>query len=258
MKRSLLIVVVCVLSSAPPVISTAVADEGRPERRGPFGAMGPGGAFGGAMSAPLGNPMGLLRMSQIRKELKLSDEQIEAVEKLQTRLRPEFDRPDFRNMSPEERRKFFTDMRTKRDEKQAEVTEQIEDVLLPGQYDRLQQIMLQNQGSAALMRPEIREQLDLTKQQIDQINQAQQKTRQEMGEKMREIFKEGSFEDSQDQVKDMRDQATKRVLDVLTATQRKKFKSLQGKPFEINHSDPDDVPDFRGTTGPRPRFRGGQ
>src|SRR4051812_36553879 len=62
-----------------------------------------GGGFGRG-----GGPTGLLRMPEVQKELKLEQAQIDLVNALQT---PQGNRQDFQNLSPEERRTRFAQLR---------------------------------------------------------------------------------------------------------------------------------------------------
>ncbi|MEC7409875.1 MAG: hypothetical protein VYB72_13735, partial [Planctomycetota bacterium] len=115
---------------------------------------GPGGGFGSRGGG--GSSMGLLRIEAVQTELEISPAQKEALDKLAEQGRGE--RPDFgnfREMSEEERREAFEKMRTQAEERAKEMMGQLEEVLLPQQLERLQQISLQIRGVQALEDPEV-------------------------------------------------------------------------------------------------------
>ncbi|MGV3483168.1 MAG: hypothetical protein ACO1RT_01985, partial [Planctomycetaceae bacterium] len=109
---------------------------------GPGGPPG-GGMFGGMAGNADSLMLALLRAETVRTELEIMPDQEEALQKLAERQRGE--RPDFdiRNASDEDRQKFFEKMQVDMAKRNAEAKAQVEEVLLPAQLERLEQIVVQ-------------------------------------------------------------------------------------------------------------------
>ena len=113
-------------------------EQDRRGRRGGFRG-GPGGGSGDPT-------MGLLRDDKVKAELDISEEQQAALDKLADRDRPDLPRRDvasFRDMSDEERKVFAEKMQKDFAERAQQLKENLEEILLPGQMERLEQISLQ-------------------------------------------------------------------------------------------------------------------
>lgn len=142
-QRDLVVIVFCLmLSVASPMFGQPPQPGGDPGRGGPpgFGGPGgPGGFFGG------GGMLGLVAHDEVQQELQLVDEQKEKVrgitEEMQTKVRDMFGQ--MRNLSDDERRSKFGEIRTKIEGLAADSEKQLGKVLLPHQLDRLKQIDLQ-------------------------------------------------------------------------------------------------------------------
>ena len=198
---------------------------------------GPGGSFGfrgGAGGG--GSSMGLLRIEAVQTELEISPAQKEALDKLAEQGRGE--RPDFgnfREMSEEERREAFEKMRTQAEERAKEMMGQLEEVLLPQQLERLQQISLQIRGVQALEDPEVAKKLGITEEQKTKLAEARQAQGEKMREKMREMFQGGGGPqgDLRESMMKMREEMEKDILSVLTTSQQEKFEEMKGEKFEM-------------------------
>jgi hypothetical protein len=176
--------------------------QGRGQARGGPGGMRAPGMFGGM--GMMGGGMGKLMMLQradIRKGLELLDDQVAQLEKLRegffTNMR------EMRNASPEERQAQMK-----------ELENQVGDVLLPHQAERLDQLVLQlslRSGiGRAVQNPELREKLGLTEAQAEQLAK-----------------KEGELEAQ------MRKELMEKLLATLPSDQQQKIKGLIGEPFEF-------------------------
>ncbi len=213
------------------------------ERGGERGGFrgGPGGQSGGFRGGFGGggggdNTMGLLRIEAVQTELEISPVQKEALEKLAEQGRGE--RPDFgnfREMSEEERREAFEKMRARSEERAAEMREQLEEVLLPQQIERLQEISLQIRGIQALDDPKVAEKLGLTEEQKSKLAEARQGQADKMRERMREMFQGGGG--AQGNIREamgkMREEMEEEILAVLSSDQQKKFEEMKGADFEM-------------------------
>lgn len=217
------------------VATTAWAQQ--PQGRRPGGFLGgPGGPGGGS-----GDWVQLLGSEQVQKELELVDEQKDGIRKVadeaRERMREGFSGfQGLRDLSEEERNKRFAEMREKAETMAKETRKKLEEVLLPHQVERLQQISLQVRGAAALTDPEVAGKLGLSDDQKQQLQKAQEENR----EKMRGMFQGGgqggSGEDAQRRFAEAREAAAASYLAVLTAEQKEQFEKLKGEKFELDMS----------------------
>jgi Spy/CpxP family protein refolding chaperone len=126
-----------------------------------------------------------------------------------------------RDLSDEERRERFDEIRGRMEEMNAELEGKLKKVLLPHQYERLKQIdvqaRIQQRGASALTSGELSEALNLTDEQREKLEQRAEEVRQEMQEKIRQLQVE----------------ARDKMLDVLTLEQRAKLNELMGDSFEL-------------------------
>jgi len=197
--RTLAALTLAVLAS---IGSTAFA---QPGGRGGFGG------FGG-----LAGNIGLLMREDVNKEIELLDDQQEELQELQSgmrdRMREVF--ANFREMSDDERREAMTDFGKS-------LQEDIDEVLLPHQSKRLKQISLQQRmqgGTARGLRGEVAEELGLSDDDLEEIE-----------EKSRE-----AAEELQKKISELRAEAQKELLnDVLSPSQQKKLKDMLGEKFEF-------------------------
>lgn len=199
-------------------LSVADAQEGRGRGRG----RGFGQAFGG------GGSLRLLFDEDVRKELEVVDEQYEKLRDL-ARQSMEESRDQFREMfqglrdlSEEERREKFAEIRQKMEERTKALEEKVSKVLLPHQMDRLKQLELQSRmrraGTAgALANNELAEKLGITEEQKERMRKAAEDAEKELQEKIAKA----------------REEAREKILGVLTPDQQQKLKSLIGEQYEF-------------------------
>jgi hypothetical protein len=209
--------------------SLVAQDEGGRGRRG---GRGFGGGFGGG--GMFGGELGLLNIEQVQKEIELVDDQKEQVRKLneeqQTAFRDAF--AGFRDLSEEERRKRGEELRGKMEAQQKEVRAKLDEILLPHQSERLKQISIQVRGSGALADPTVAEELGLTADQKEKLQQVNE----EMDTRRREAFQGGNREGGRERFEAMRKEAEEKTLAVLTAEQKTKFEQMKGEAFELDRS----------------------
>lgn len=200
------------------------------------GFQGGMGGFGGGMRGGSSNVMSLLRIEAVQTELEISPAQKEAIEKLSEQGRGE--RPDFgnfREMSEEERREMFEKMRKQAEERAKEMEAQLEEVLLPQQIERLEQISLQLRGVQALGDPKVAGKLGITEAQKKELEEARDSLGEKMRDRMREMFQGGGGPqgDLREAMTNMREEMEKEILGVLTKSQQEKFEELKGEKFEM-------------------------
>ena len=195
-------------------------------------AEGPRGGFGGGR----GSLLGLLRLEQVQKEMKLSAEQTakvkEIVEKLGAEMRDQF--ATLRDIEDREQRQAKMDELN--NEFDGKIREQLRDVLEREQTMRLYQIRMQVRAVVdSLSSERLAGRLEITEDQKSKLAGI----RKEMLAKQWELF--GSMRDaSEDQRRDafqkmrqIRSEADEQALGILTAAQKESFESMKGEKFEL-------------------------
>jgi len=189
------------------------------------------GGFGG------GNNLLYLAMNEaVQKEIEVVDDQKAEIAKISEEIRgqrTQGERPNFREMSDEDREKYMAQMR-ERGEKEAKIANaKLEEVLLPPQIARLKEIALQQRGTSALTDPEVAKELKITDAQKKKLADVNQKNMETMRSKMQELFQGGNREGIREKRQEMRKEADGKVLAVLTGEQKKKFEVMKGEAFEM-------------------------
>jgi Spy/CpxP family protein refolding chaperone len=216
--------------------SIAVTASAQPGGGGPgfFGGMlGGGGGLGGGIN------LMLLRTPEVQKELKLTPDQTSEISTLQgevmEKVRASFQQVNFQdlqNASDEERQKLFTDMRKKAEEATKGVDDKVSSILDATQSKRLHELLLQRLGPAALTRPEVVKQLNLTDDQVAKITKIQTDARPQFPR----MDPNQSPEDRQAAMQKMRDQfqkSQKDMLAVLSDDQMLDWTNMCGKTFKF-------------------------
>ena len=210
---------ICFLTLATGITLCLCTADVMAQGRGRGGQGGPGFARRGGGAA--GGTAGLLRREDVRKELELTDEQLEDLQTLNEE-RGGFDRRALREelegLSDEERRERFMEIR---DERETEMKEKLSEVLLPFQVKRLEQISNQaasRSGSRSLLDGPIAEKLKITDEQKDKIREKAEKLQKEFDEK----------------VAKMRKTMQEEILEELSSSQRKEFEEMMGDDFKFD------------------------
>jgi Spy/CpxP family protein refolding chaperone len=159
-------------------------------QQGGFGGFG-GGFGGGGAGQDLA---ALLRIEQIKKELEITDEQVDKVP--------------------------------------AAVSKALKEVLDDKQHKRLTQISLQLRGVRAFTDAEVQTQLKLTAEQKDNINTILEDSQRETRELFKEA-KGGNFQGIQEKSQAIQKETRDKVNGVLTADQRKAFRAMTGEEFKL-------------------------
>lgn len=194
------------------------ATEAQAQRGGGQGRFGQGGSTA------------LLRMEEVRKELKITDDQTKKVEEIGQKLAEEM-REAFsggnQNLSEEERaerRKKMTEITAKGDEELGKVLE-------ASQVTRLKQLRLQREGTAALVRAEVAKEVGLSDDQQTKVRDAIGDGRQNF-QRLQGLSEEERTAKLAEIQKD-REERQKKALDVLTDAQKTKWKEMQGAEFKF-------------------------
>lgn len=180
-----------------------------------------GGGGGGDKMRFLGNP-------EVQKEIELLDEQKSDIEEFQSEARDVYRgafsgmREKMEGLSGEEREALMSEIRDDINEKMEGINKKIEDVLVPHQVERLEQIVLQSQmrrgGTASLVDNDaFRKKVNLTDEEVEKLKKKQEEVSKKVEEKIKKI----------------REEAQDEILSVLPSEKQEKIKSMIGDTFEM-------------------------
>jgi hypothetical protein len=199
-------------------------------------AQGRGGRGGGGGRFGAVTELGLLNVEAVQKELELLDDQIAKIGDLTESLRGQGrrgDRPDFQDLSDEQRQQFFEQRRKEAEEMASKAKAELKNILLDDQLVRLQQIYIQAAGSQALVDADVAAKLGLSEDQKSKIATARQEAQAGMRDQMRELFQSDNREAAQAKIAELRKSADEKVLALLTDEQKQQFESMKGSAFEL-------------------------
>ena len=210
-------------------------------------AQGPGGPGGGRMGMMgMGGGMmgggvtGLLRMKEVREELKLDEDQVAELEELgkaamesMRNLLPQRGGPGGANggggqptpPNAQDMQAMMDKMQKAAEENEAKV----EEILDPKQLDRLVGLMIQRGNLQSLSSKLVATRLGITEDQkakMAEVNKAN-------GEKMRELFQGGFSQDAREKMTKMREEAEGKIKEILTAKQKEDMETLKGPEFKF-------------------------
>ena len=183
-----------------------------------------------------GSLLGLLRMEQVQKEMKLSEEQTakvqEVVEKLGAEMREQY--TALREIEDRQQRMEKTTALS--DEFDGKVREQLRDVVEREQMMRLYQIRMQVRPVVdSLSNRYVAGRLEVTDQQkekLAEIAKDSQAKQSELYATMRDATDEQRSEAFQ-KLRQIRGDADEKALGVLTAEQKKSFEEMKGEKIEL-------------------------
>jgi hypothetical protein len=168
----------------------------------------------------------LIVLEDVQKHLKLTEEQKEKTVALHDTLIAE-------------RRKMFAEVSKESGDRGAKLAEmnkrtttKLESILDAAQRQRLKEILLQVNGAAELLKDKIAEAIGITddqKEKLADIQRSNAKTRSDSRKKL-----DGSSALIRNaKMAELHREAEKRLLEVLTAEQRKHFEAMQGKKITL-------------------------
>jgi Spy/CpxP family protein refolding chaperone len=183
-----------------------------------------------------GSLLGLIRLEQVQKELKLSEEQATKVNKVTEELTAQMREQYTALREIEDREKRRAKMTELADQFDGKVREQLRDVLAGEQMTRLYQIRTQVRAVVeSLGNTYVAGKLKLTDQQkekVARINKDMQAKRSELFGAMRDATQEQRAA-ATEKLRKIRSDADKEALAVLTAEQSKAFQQMQGEKIEL-------------------------
>jgi hypothetical protein len=179
--------------------------------------------------------LGLLRMTEVQKELKMTSVQVAQVstkdKELRDQMRAQFQTGGGPDGDPEDREKMFAQI-------QAKQKKAVADILTADQLKRYDQLVLQQQGAMALTHnTEVQTALKLTDDQKANMEDIQNNAREEM----RSSFQGQDFQSMTNEERaalrtkmQTAQKATgEKILAVLTDDQKKQWTDMLGTPFKF-------------------------
>jgi Spy/CpxP family protein refolding chaperone len=216
------------------VSQVALAQQGQ-------GRRGRGGAGGGGFGGGPPSSARLLTLKEVQDALKLTDDQKGKLEKINEAAQTDM-------------RKAMQDGggREKMQELMASTTAKVNEILDAGQQKRLMGIEIQVNGAGAAADPAVAKELNLTDDQKKQLGEVRQKNM----DAMREAFQGGRDQGGREKIQQLRDEANKSMLAVLTADQQAQLESLKGEKVDVDMSQLRGGPGGPGGRGAGRRGRG--
>lgn len=192
--------------------------QGRPGGQGRVGGGEKGGAGMGSMQ--------LLRNPGVQEEINLTADQKQQLTKLMEGLGMQGRKPGQGGEKPQGGQGQMAELREKMQKAEAE----IKNILTDEQEKRIGQLMLQQQGPAAIAQNQkIQEQLQLTQPQRVAIQEIQKQNRQNM----QGLGQGSDRKEAGEKLKLMRTEMNDKILNILTPDQKSAWTAMLGKPFDF-------------------------
>ncbi len=189
-----------------------------------------------AQAQAFGGLIDLLRIEQVQKELKLSDEALAKVEKLREKIQGEIREQYSAARESEDREKPSAKYADLLDQYDQKAREGLSDVLTREQMKRLYQIHMQVQAVVySLENRYVARRLELTdeqKEKLATINKDVKAKRTELMSGMPDASQEQRME-AFEKYRKLLGKTDEQALEVLTAEQRKAFEKMKGKKIEL-------------------------
>jgi hypothetical protein len=138
------------------------------------------------------------------------------------------------NLNPEDREQELGSYRAKAQEKLAAF---IKETLNPDQRKRLRQLELQQEGTLALGRPDVADELKLTEKQHRQLEAIVLDLQKNVQPLVQQAQEGGKSEEIAHQVMKLRKEHEARIEALLAEPQKKQWRAMLGKPFTFRDGD---------------------
>jgi len=222
------LMVAAVLAMTVPSFGQGGRGQGGP------GQGGRGGPGGGMMMMGGGGP-GMMMGGQMGEELGITEAQQEQMQAAMQEMMEEMraSRDEGEELSQEDRMARMTEMREAMQQK-------VEGILTTEQVERSGQLRLQAEGTRALSRDDIAEDLDLNdeqKGQLESINERVRSQMEELGQSMRD-GDESDREAARERFTALRERADQARMSVLTDDQKAQLEEMKGEAFEFQRPEP--------------------
>jgi hypothetical protein len=170
--------------------------------------------------------------ANVQEELKLSDSQKQKMEETVPDTLGEAQKfmETLHDQPAGEREKAIKLYRDKAGDK---FNDSLKETLKPGQLARLKQLQLQHEGPAALGRPEIRKELNITQQQLMKFMGVVQDMQKKIEPLIKEAQSGGDPEVIRPKVIKIRKEHEALMIDFLSDEQKKMWQEKVGKPVDV-------------------------
>lgn len=197
-------------------------------QRGFGGPGGPGGMMGGMMGGGASELLGLLRIEEVRKEIELDEESLQAIETAQQDLMAQA--RGMRDMTPEQRAEKMKEMNSA-------AQDLLDEALQPEQQKRLMGLLVQRNGNRAAMNEVVAKEIGLEEKEIDQVREAATEARGDMRERFQALRggdgERPDFSKMQEMMEEIYKDVDKAIAAKLSEEQLKALEALKGEKFEF-------------------------
>lgn len=216
-------------------VNWGLSVQAQPGPPGGFGGpgFGPPGAAGITFAAPFGGLLNIAQLPEVAKELKLSESQLELVAQLQReqmnamRDRMQgFDPRELFNLEEPERNERMDQMRKEMETANNATEEKLKAAVEPSQWQRLEQLLVQQQGAQALRRPKLAERMKLNVEQFQMLENLQ-------ANPFPAPRGGGGFPDFES-IEKTRSDSERKIIESFTEEQKSIWSELRGKAFEFS------------------------
>ena len=193
-------------------------------------AQPPSGRRGGFRMGSRGSIVYLLGREEVQKELKLNEEQLAKINELSEGAREEFNA--LRDIEDrQERTAKMVELTEKLDQK---AREQLRDVLEREQMRRLSQIRMQVSSAVDnLSNAWIARRLELTDEQKEKLATISKEMQAKSSELRAAMRDEAQRSDAFQKFRELREDADKQAMGILTAEQKESYEERKGEKFEL-------------------------
>lgn len=199
-------------------------------------AQAPEGRRQGRAGLNRGSLLGLLRIEQVQKDLKLDDETVAKVKELQEKLGAEMREKAAAAREIEDRAQRREKMTEVRGESDRKAREQLREILSKEQMMRLYQIRMQLRSVAeSLTNKYVAGKLKLTDEQKEKLAQIQKDARAKRTELMSGLRDAGDEQrrEAMTKVRQLRTETDEKALGILTDEQKEAFEKMKGEKIEL-------------------------
>lgn len=230
---SRILLVGCIVGATIPTVFA----QDQPARQGRGGGQGPGGGGpggpGGRGGMRMGGGMGgggitsLLRMKEVRDELKIDEDQGKELDTFAQEMMTEMRNAMQANAGggPPDMSKFR--------EMQVKAEGKVEEILDPKQMDRLLGLLIQRDGTRSVNTAILATRLKITEEQKTKMAEVEKAA----GEAMRGLFSGGTGgppgPEVMEKMQTMRKENDEKLAAILTAEQKSEMESMKGEKFEF-------------------------
>ena len=179
----------------------------------------------------LGGPF-IISRAKVQEDLKLSDDQKQKLRGTMTGYVQEtmkvFEK--LKDLKAGEREKEMQSHRQKSDEKFSAF---VKETLTPDQLQRFRQLRLQHDGPGAMGRPEVRKELNITDEQLQQFMGVIQEMQKDIEPLIKEAQSGGNPQEIFPKVVKLRQECQAKIEALMSDAQKKQWKEMLGKPVDV-------------------------